>query len=325
VATRDVYVVVEQIRGQIAEITYMLLAAGRQLTESTGGSLVAVVLSSHSQELAKDLIADTVLCCDHPTLDDFNPEIYRQILTSMIHAKQPRLVLLGDTSTGADLAGSLSIRLSCPLISSCRKLVAQDGAITFTSQICGGKIMVEGQVPEPLALVAMIPGEYKAGAGQAATPPAIEWFPLPDASAFKTSVKRYIEPEAGDVDITKEGILVSIGRGIQNQDNLELAQELADTLGGVLVASRPIVDQGWLPTSRLVGKSGKKVKAKLYLALGISGAPEHVEALGDTEVIIAVNTDPEAPIFSVAKYGTTLDLLDLAPALTKKIQLTKSS
>jgi electron transfer flavoprotein alpha subunit len=132
-------------------------------------------------------------------------------------------------------------------------------------------------------------------------------------------------PEAGDVDISKEEILISVGRGIQNQDNLELAQELADALGGVLVASRPVVDQGWLPISRLVGKSGKKVKAKLYLALGISGAPEHIEALGDSEMILAVNTDPQAPIFNVAKFGTTVDLFDLVPALTEKIQSSKSS
>ena len=185
--------------------------------------------------------------------------------------------------------------------------------------------MVEGQVPEPTALVAMIPGEYQIEAGLAVSPPEIEWLPLPDNLGIRMSVKQYIEPDAGDVDISKEDVLVSVGRGIQNQDNMALAQELADALGGVLVSSRPIVDQGWLPTSRLVGKSGKKVKAKLYLALGISGAPEHVEALGDSEMILAVNTDPEAPIFSTAKYGTTVDLLDLAPVLTEKIRLAKSS
>lgn len=324
-AATDVYVVVEHIRGQVAEISYLLLAAGSQLVEKTGASLVAVVLSQHSQELAKDLRADRVLCCDHPSLVDFNPDIYQQVVASLIQQQHPRLVLFGDTSTGADMAGSLSVRLGYPLISSCRKLTAQDGKMTFTSQICGGRIMVEGQVPEPTALVAMIPGEYQVELGRALATPAVEWLPLPDISGLRTSVKHYIEPEAGDVDITKEEILVSVGRGIQNQDNLELAQELADALGGVLVASRPIVDQGWLPTSRLVGKSGKKVKAKLYLALGISGAPEHVEALGDSEVIIAVNTDPEAPIFGIARFGTTVDLLDLAPALTEKIQLSKSS
>lgn len=324
-ATMDVYVVVEHVRGQIAEISYMLLAAGRQLTEKTGGSLAAVVLSSHSQEMAEGLGADRVLCCDHPSLVDFNPEIFQQILTGVIQARQPRLVLFGDTSTGADLAGSLSMRLGCPLISSCRKLTAQDGKVTFTSQICGGKIMVEGQVPEPVALVAMIPGEYKAEAGQSDTIPAVEWLPFPDVSGLRTGVMGYIEPESGDVDISKEEIVVSVGRGIQNQDNMELAQDLADALGGVLAASRPIIDQGWLPTSRLVGKSGKKVRPKLYLALGISGAPEHVEAVGDSEVVIAVNTDPEAPIFSVARYGTTVDLLDLAPVLAEKIHLAKSS
>jgi electron transfer flavoprotein alpha subunit len=171
----------------------------------------------------------------------------------------------------------------------------------------------------------MIPGEYQVEAGKAASPPVAEWLPFPEISDIRTSVKQYIVPEAGDVDISKEEILVSIGRGIQNQDNLELAQELADALGGVLVASRPVVDQGWLPISRLVGKSGKKVKPKLYLALGISGAPEHVEALSDSEVILAVNTDPQAPIFNVAKFGTTVDLLDLVPVLTEKIQLSKSS
>jgi electron transfer flavoprotein alpha subunit len=325
VATSDVYVVIEHIRGQVAEISYILLAAGRQIAEKTGGNLVAAVLSDRSQELAKDLSADRVLCCDHPSLVDFNPEIYRQILADMIQEKQPRLVLFGDTSNGADLAGPLSVRLGYPLISSCRKLSAQDGKVVFTSQVCGGKIMVEGQVPEPVALVAMIPGEYKTEAGQVTVAPEVEWLPYPAVSGVRTSVKRYIEPEAGDVDISKEEILVSVGRGIQNQDNMALAQELADVLGGVLVASRPIVDQGWLPTSRLVGKSGKKVNAKLYLALGISGAPEHVEALGDSEVIVAVNTDPEAPIFNVAKVGTTVDLLDLAPVLTEKIQLAKSS
>jgi electron transfer flavoprotein alpha subunit len=121
------------------------------------------------------------------------------------------------------------------------------------------------------------------------------------------------------VDISKEAVLISVGRGIQNQDAIEMAQELARALGGVVSASRPVVDQGWLPTSRLVGKSGKRVKPKVYLALGISGAPEHVEAITDAEIIIAVNTDPAAPIFGVAQYGAEVDLFDLVPALTAAV------
>ncbi len=113
-------------------------------------------------------------------------------------------------------------------------------------------------------------------------------------------------------------MLVSIGRGIQNKDNIELANDLAGALGCAVSASRPVVDQGWMPTTRLVGKSGKLVKPKIYLALGISGAPEHVEGMGESEAIIAVNTDPNAPIFNIAKYGTTIDMFDLLPVLLKK-------
>ena len=324
-AASDVLVIVENIRGQVSEITFVLLAAGRELVEKTGGSLIAILLGSQAQVLADGLGADKVLVCDHPSLADFNPEVHHQVLARLIQQYQPRLVLFGDTSAGADIAGTLSSRLGLPLVSSCRKLTACVGKVAFTSQICGGKIIVEGEVPGPTALVAMIPGEYKAEAGQAAASPLIEAIPVPDTSGLRMSVKQYIEPETGDVDISKEDILVSVGRGIQNQENLGLAQELADALGGVLVASRPIVDQGWLPASRLVGKSGKKVKPKIYLALGISGAPEHVESISGSEVIIAVNTDPSAPIFGIAKYGTSVDLLDLAPVLTEKVMQSKSS
>jgi electron transfer flavoprotein alpha subunit len=132
--------------------------------------------------------------------------------------------------------------------------------------------------------------------------------------------KQLIEPEVADVDITKQDILVSVGRGIQSADNLELVEELARALGGALASSRPIVDNHWLPKSRQVGKSGSTVKPKLYFAVGISGAPEHLEGMRDAGLIIAINTDPKAPIFNVAHYGITADLFDVVPALTEKIK-----
>jgi len=137
------------------------------------------------------------------------------------------------------------------------------------------------------------------------------------------TLKEYIEPEAGDVDISKEPILISVGRGIQNEDNIELAEELAGLLGGTVCSSRPIVDQGWLPTSRMVGKSGKSVKPKLYLALGISGAPEHIEGMGESETIVAINMDPNAPIFDIATYGVEIDLFDLIDPLLEKVEEAK--
>ena len=121
------------------------------------------------------------------------------------------------------------------------------------------------------------------------------------------------------MDIAKESIVIYVGRGIQNRDNLQLAERLATALGGVVAGSRPVVDQGWLPTTRLVGKSGKQVKPKLYVAVGISGAPEHMEGVPDAELMIAVNTDEKAPIFDAAQYGTTCDALELMPALSEQL------
>ena len=134
------------------------------------------------------------------------------------------------------------------------------------------------------------------------------------AAAFE----EMILPDATDVDITQQDVLVGVGRGIQQEDNLEVAEQLAQALGGVLAASRPIVDQGWLPTTRQVGKSGMTVKPKCFFALGISGVPEHVEGMKDSGLIIAVNTDPNAPIFDVAHYGVVADLLDVAPATDRR-------
>jgi electron transfer flavoprotein alpha subunit len=151
----------------------------------------------------------------------------------------------------------------------------------------------------------------------------VDRLPAPALEGLRVALKQYIDPPAGDVDITRQPLLVAVGRGIQREDNLELANELVDALGATLCGTRPVVDQGWLPTTRLVGKSGKAVKPKVYLALGISGAPEHTEAITGSEMIIAINTDPAAPIFDLARYGATVDLLDLLPVLTEKVQQLK--
>jgi electron transfer flavoprotein alpha subunit len=315
--SQDVFVVIEHLRGQVAEISYVILAAARQLSQITGGSVVAVLLGNNAQGLAKGLAADKVMYVDHTTLAEFTSDAYLMVLNDLIKEQAPRAVIFGHTSIGMDIAGGLSVKLGMPLVSSCRSL-GTDGK--YVSQICGGKILAKGDLPSPTALVTMIPGGYKPEQGQSAQTAELKTLITPAPEDPRVTLKQYIEPEAGDVDISKETILVAVGRGIQNQDNIDLAKELAGALGGAVCASRPVVDQGWLPIPRLVGKSGKHVKPKIYLALGISGAPEHIEGMGDSDVIIAINTDPNAPIFNVAKYGTTIDLLDLVPRLTDKIR-----
>jgi electron transfer flavoprotein alpha subunit len=316
----DIFVIIEHLQGQVSEISYIMLAAGRQLTNEAGGNLVAVLLGNDAQGLAADLAADKVLYMDDPALAEFTPDAYQMALAELIKAENPRAVLLGDTSVGAEVAGVLSARLELPLVSRCSSLRAKDGSPKFVSQICGGKIMAEGELPGPTALITMVPGEFKAEEGKSDQAAEVTAFDAPSLEGLRVTLKQYLEPEVGDVDIATEPILVAVGRGIQQEANLELAEELASALGGVICASRPVVDQGWLPTSRLVGKSGKSVKPKVFLAIGISGAPEHVEGITGSEIIIAINTDPAAPIFDVAKYGANVDLFELVPTLTEKLQ-----
>ena len=325
---QDIYVVIEHLRGQVAEISFVMLAGGRELAKGLGGKVVAVLIGHKAQGLVGNssagsgqcLAADKVLCVDHPALADFTSDAYLRVLTDLIGRDQPRAVLFGSTSIGTDIASTLSIKLGLPMVSSCRSF-GTDGK--FVSQICGGKIMAEGNLPGPTALVTMVPGGYKAEQGQGTQSPVITQVEVPALESLRVTLAGYIEPESGDVDIAKEQILVSVGRGIQNQDNITLAEDLAHALGGSVSGSRPVIDQGWLATSRLVGKSGKHVKPKIYLALGISGAPEHAEAIMDSDTIIAINTDPAAPIFNIAKYGTEIDLFDLVEVLTEQVKAAK--
>ena len=315
--SQDIYVVIEHLQGQVADISYVMLAAARDLAQWTGGNVVGVLLGHETQGLAADLAVDRILYLDHPLLADFSSDAYQNALAGRISEDAPRAVLFGSTSVGADLASVLSIRLDVPLVNLCRRFEEKE---KFVSQICGGNIMAAGELPEPITLVTMIPGDYAPDEGRSSQPPAVTPVDVPELGELRVRLSSYIEPDVGDVDISTESVLIAVGRGVQTEDNIELAEELADLLDATVCASRPIVDQGWLPASRLVGKSGKTVKPKLYLAMGISGAPEHVEAIADCETIIAVNTDPDAPIFDIAQYGAEVDMLDLTEILIEQLE-----
>ena len=313
----DIYVVVEHLQGQIADISYIMLAGAHDLAQSTGGKVVGVLLGQNAQGLASNLAADEIMYIDHPALAEFTPDAYQRVVGGLIGEKEPRAVIFGNTSIGADVASVLSARLDLPLVNFCIN-ISENGQLI--SQICGGKIMAESALADATTLIAMIPGGYKPEEGQSDAAAPVTTVDAPALDDLRISLTQYIEPEAGDIDIGTEPILISVGRGIQNEGNIELAEELAEILGGAVCASRPVVDQGWLPTARMVGKSGVRVKPKLYLALGISGAPEHLEGMTDSEMIIAINTDPTAPIFDVAQYGAEIDMFDLFDALIEQVE-----
>jgi len=313
---QNIFVSIEHLQGQVTDTSYVMIAAAHDLARITGGEVVAVLLGHNAQHLANTLNVNKVLYGDDPALAEFSASAYQDALTGLISSEAPRAVLFGSTTIGTDVAGVLAVRLGLPIVSSCIK-ISDDGKVV--SQICGGKIMAETNLADTTTLITVIPGGYTPESGQSEGVPEITPLDL-SVGELNVILKAYIEPETTDVDITKQEILISVGRGIQTEDNIELAEDLAELLGGAVCASRPVVDQGWLPISRMVGKSGNLVKPKLYLALGISGAPEHAEGMAEAETIIAVNIDPNAPIFDIAKYGAEVDLFDLIDYLIEAVE-----
>jgi electron transfer flavoprotein alpha subunit len=318
--SNDILVVAEHLGGELSDTTFELLGKGKELAGSWGGQCAVALLGDAG--LADRLgAADLVLTMEHPALAAYTPEAYEKALLHVLSERQPRLVLIPNTTLGMDAGAGLSAVWDAPLVAYVVGLENEDGTLVASSQVYGGKLVAEAAVEGERAICTVIAGSFPAEAGRAGAGASVEAVAPPAAlDALATSFVELREPEAGDVDIGAADLLVSVGRGIGNGDDVELVQELADALGAALSASRPVTDKGWLPKTRQVGKSGVKVKPKLYLSFGISGAPEHLEGMRDAELIIACNTDPQAPIFDVAHYGTTADLFDLVPALTEKLK-----
>lgn len=314
----DILVLADHLGGQLSDATLELVGKAGELAGVTGGQTVVALLGA--PDLAAQIIgADTVLTVEHPALADYTPEAWEKTLVHLVNERQPRLVLIANTTIGMDLGAGLSGALGAPLVAYAVRLEADGSGIVATAQVYGGKLLAEVALPGDRGICTVVAGSFPATAAGTGNPAVEAVPPPPGLDDLKTSFLTMVEPEAGDVDITAAELLVSVGRGIGSQDNLEEVQELADALGAPLSASRPITDAGWLPKTRQVGKSGLKVKPKVYLTFGISGAPEHLEGMRDAELIIACNTDAAAPIFDVAHYGTTVDLFDLVPALTDKV------
>jgi electron transfer flavoprotein alpha subunit len=310
--SNDVFVITEQIDGVFADISFEMVGKAKELAASWDGQTVAVVLGSGLS--AEAFASDSTLFIDNPNLAQFNPEAYGKVIEALVQERAPRLVMFGWTAMGMDLAAWLSARTGKPCVAYARDLCIENNVLVVNSQVYGGKMIAEVAPEGDLAIVACVAGAFSAEAGRGSTPATSIPSPI-SLDELKVKFVESIKPAGGDVDITAQEKLVSIGRGIGGKENIELAEELAEKLGAVVSASRPVVDAGWLPRTRQVGKSGLKVKPKLYLMLGISGAPEHLEGMKSAELIIAVNTDKKAPIFNVAHYGATADLFEVAEAM----------
>jgi electron transfer flavoprotein alpha subunit len=318
-----ILILAEHLKGAVADITFEMLGAGRKLADARQVPLHVAVIGKGAAAVTAGLgLADAVFVVDMPEAESPSAASAAAVLQGLIEQKQEALVMVGWTNLSMGVGSVLSARAGLPFVNFARDLKVEGGALRVTSQLFGGKILSDVLLPDGRGIVGMSPGAFPADAGRSDKAPTVETVAL-TVEAPKITFRAFIEPEAGDVDITKQTVLVAVGRGIQTQDNIELAEELAAALGGATCGSRPVVDQGWMPLSRQVGKSGMSVKPRLYLAVGISGAPEHVEGMQSAQTIIAINTDANAPIFDVAKYGVCGDALEIVPALTEKIKARK--
>ncbi len=316
----EIWVLAELAGDQVTQPTNEALGAAKKLAAGGGQRVVAVVLGRDAGAPALRALgaADAVLTVNEPALTDFSPALYVKVLEVLLGERKPRLVLMGSTSASMELGPDLSARLGSPLIAYCRDLELSGGKLVGTSQLYGGKLLLEVESDAPQVLVMLAAGAFPVAAEEKEVP--VEVIGSPVSLGDSETVFLGLEvAEAADVDITQSEVLISVGRGIGDAGNISLAEELAEALGGVVSASRPVVDQGWLAKSRQVGKSGKTVKPKFYLAAGISGAPEHLEGMRDADLIVAINTDPTAPIFEVADYGVVGDCTEILPALTEAV------
>jgi len=323
-----IFVLAEHRQGQIRDITYEMLTKAREIAEKTNKELTAIILGNNIAKHAKTLAeyTKTVILIQDPKLENFNSETYKKILTKLITEHTPSLVMMGHTSYGIELAPRLATALNTPLATDCIDLGFEGDTLTITRQMYGGKVNVKAVARKAETYMVTI-RQATFTAQKPAQPANGQITEQPSPLTEEIAEKRFIQyvlPPPGGVDITAAEKLVGIGRGIKDQANMPQMEELANTLGAVLACSRPIVDKGWLPNDRQVGSSGKTVKPKLYIALGISGAFQHVLGMKSSDLIIAVNKDPKAPIFSFADYGIIEDLFKIVPPLKNKINEVKA-
>jgi len=318
--SNSVLVLVEHRQGAVRDVTFEMLTAARKM----GGSVEAVLLAENDAlASAVTAHANKVVCVSGPAFKEFNYEQYQNALVRLIGEKKPSAVLIANSAFGTDLGPSLAVALNAGLVSDAVAFTKADSGFSVSRGMYAGKLVADWRVGTEPAIIMVRQSNFKPE--PASLGGTIEKWDAGDVvSGSKTKFIGLEEVPTTGIDITKATIVVGIGRGIKEAKNMPLVQEFAKDIGAVLAASRPVVDAGWLPKEVQVGSSGKTIKPKLYIALGISGAFQHIAGMKGADTIIAVNKDPKAPIFSVAHYGIVDDLHKVVPALRAKIKELKA-
>ncbi|MFQ6013009.1 MAG: electron transfer flavoprotein subunit alpha/FixB family protein [Thermoplasmata archaeon] len=318
-----VLVVAEHRLGKLQDVTLEVLEKAVQVAASAGTEVKAAVMGHEVAGLAADLArypVGEVLVVQDPKLSDYTPEGYGAALAALLEREEAEMILAAHTATGYEFLPRIATDLDRPLVTAAVDVSWEDGKAVATRTGYNGKVAVEiamgGSAP---VFVTLRPATFKQAEPTGQEAPVT----LPDLDLSALEIQRevlgYEKPESEDIDIAEADVVVTVGRGIRERENIRLAEDLAAVLRGVVGASRPVVDKGWLPWSRQVGSSGKTVTPKLYIACGVSGAMQHLTGMKGAKTIVAINIDPTAPIFSVAHYGAVGDLLEILPGLVKEL------
>ena len=325
-----ILVVVEQREGKLNRASWETLTAGQLLSAETGWQLEAAVAGNGATNLAAEIAAkkvSKVYALESPKLEPYTPDAFATGLKQFLAAKQPKLALMPHTYQVRDFIPKLATAMGRTVISDCIGYKKEGDKLLFTRQMFQGKLAADvsftGDAPW---FVTFQNGAFRGDKVEAGASPApVETVNLEIADGVVRNKPQEVFKEAKQaVDLTQAEIIVAVGRGIKEQKNIELAKQLAEVLGGEIAASRPICDSGWLPMDRQIGSSGQTVAPKLYLALGISGAIQHIVGMKGARTIIAVNKDSEAPIFEIADFAVVGNLFDIVPPLIEEVKKAKA-
>jgi electron transfer flavoprotein alpha subunit len=325
-----ILVVVEQREGKLNRVSWETLTAAQEIAAQTGATLEAAVVGSGIASIAQEVAGkklSKVYAVESPRLQPYTPDAFAVALKKFITDKKPKYVLMPHTYQVRDFAPKLATALGRTLISDAIGYKKDGDRLLFTRQMFQGKFAADvsfsGEAPYFATFQNGAFRGDKVEAGAAAAPVETVNVDVPE-SAVRTHPEEVFKEAKQAVDLTQAEIIVAVGRGIKEQKNIDLAKQLADALGGEIAASRPICDSGWLPMDRQVGSSGQTVAPKLYLALGISGAIQHVVGMKGARTIVAVNKDSEAPIFEIADYAVVGNLFDIVPPLIEEVKKAKA-
>lgn len=323
---KGVFIFVQQVDGKVTSVSYELISKGKELAKELNSEVTAVLLGHQVEGLCANLSkygADRIVLVDDPALATYMTEPYTYAVSEVLKAHKPEIVLFGATAIGRDLAPRVSARLHTGLTADCTKLEVDPETknLMMTRPAFGGNIMATILCPEHRPQMATVrPGVMQKSELQEAKAP-VEHFKLADIAAHKNvEILEIIKKTAHKMDIQDAKILVSGGRGMGSPENFKLLEALAEALGGTISSSRACVDAGWVEKDRQVGQTGKTVRPNLYIACGISGAIQHLAGMEESEIIIAINKDPGAPIFEVADYGIVGDATKILPLFTEQIK-----